>query len=55
MVMLRVPDMIRPAGVPPFTGPFFVSRKQRNGTFSLKDLLGKQVHRRGGVPGHQLK
>jgi transposase InsO family protein len=56
LVMLRVPDLVRPAGVPPFTGPYVVDGKsRRGGTFMLKDLLGKRVHRRGGVPGHQLK
>jgi hypothetical protein len=50
LVMLRTPDLIRPGSHPRKTGPHIIVRKNARGTYTLQDLDGKVVQRRGGIP-----
>jgi hypothetical protein len=55
LVMLRTPDLVRPGSHPLYTGPHIVVRKNTRGTYTLKDLDGKTVNRRGGIAVSHLK
>jgi transposase InsO family protein len=55
VVMLRTPDLVRPDSHPLYSGPHIVVRKNTRGTYTLEDMDGKIVQRKGGIPVSALK